>query len=122
VKQIVNEVVAFAYQANAALAIVSDNTFLWESGDFSVDAVLRAAEYGGTHYETLRNVMNRNWDSVFTIADYDSSLSAKEYLESHCTGHIRKLYDISLVNRPTFLGECLESFADECKPLLVSRW
>lgn len=120
ISEILGDVVALAWNANASLAIVSNNTFYWEPGSFSVESVLGQAEYAGTYYETLAPLFNQDWDSVITIADYDSSLSAKEYLSRSCSGRINKLYDISLVNRPTFLAECLGQFANEVKPLLVA--
>lgn len=119
IRKIVGDVVALSWKANAHLAIVSDSTFLWEPGSFDAKAVLRRAEFGGTHYETLAPLLNRDWGTVVSIADYDSSASAKRFLSSS-SGRIGKVLDISLVNRPTFLGECLAQLADEVEPLLVA--
>jgi len=124
VSRIVDEVVALAYQAEASLAIVSNTATIWEPGKFSTDDVLREAEYGGTHYEKLTPILKQDWDTVVTIADYDSSSSAADYIRRHATGRIRKVIDISLVDRPTFLGECLGPLASELEPVLVgnSSW
>lgn len=120
VETIVDDVVALSYMANAHLAIVSNTTVYWAPGTYSVDDVLAKAQYGGTHYETLVDLLDQDWGVVITIADYDSSLSAKR----HCAkagGHIDQLLDISLVNRPTFLAECVGQVADEVRPLLVAQ-
>ena len=121
VKRIVDEVVALAYKANASLAIVSDHTFLWDAGTFTSDLVLEKAEYSGTHYETLASVFNRDWATVITIADYDSGWTAKDYLSRHCTGRVQQVLDISLVNKPTFLAECVGMLADKVTPLLIGN-
>ena len=55
-----------------------------------------------------------------TIADYDSSLGAKQVLASR-SGRIGTVLDISLVGKPTFLSECVGQLADEVKPLLVAQ-
>jgi hypothetical protein len=120
IRTIIEDVVALSYTANAHLAIVSSSCFYWEPGTYNVEDVLAKAEFGGTHYETLKSLFDRDWGVVVTIADYDSSLSAKRAL-SHCTGHIDQVMDISLVNRATFLAECVGQMAAEVKPLLVGR-
>ena len=119
VATIIDDVVALAYMANAHLAIVSDTSRHWEPGTFDTASVLAEAEYGGTHYETLAGLFDRNWGVVVTIADYDSSYSAKWEL-LRCTGEIEQLLDISLVPRPTYLSEVLGHMAREVKPLLVA--
>lgn len=119
-EKIIDEVVSLAYKANASLAIVSDETFIWDPGTFTRDDVMRKAKFGGTHYETLASVFDRDWATVITIADYDSAWTAREYLQNTCRGRIQQVLDISLVNRPTFLAECLGLLADEVKPLLVA--
>lgn len=122
VRAIVNDVVALSYQANAHMAIVSDTCTHWEPGTYDVDAVLRHAEYSGTHYETLAPLFQgRDWGTVITIADYDSSLSAKQYLAAHMTGSIDTVLDISLVTRPTYLAECVGQKAREVRPILISN-
>jgi hypothetical protein len=121
VTAIVEEVVALAYKANASLAIVSDNTFLWDAGTFDADAVLEKAEYCGTHYETLSTLFDRDWATVITIADYDSAWTARDYLVKNCAGRIEQVLDISLVDRPTFLAECLGPLANAVRPLLVGN-
>ena len=121
VRTLIEDVIALAYMANAHLAIVSDTCAHWDPGAYNVDVVLARAEYHGTHYETLAPLLNRNWGTVITIADYDSSPSAKEALGNECTGHIEQLLDISLVNRPSFLAECVGMFADNVRPLLVGN-
>lgn len=119
VRRIVDEVVALAYQANASLAIVSDHSFLWGPGEATTEAVLKAAEYSGTHYETLAPIFDQDWETVITIADYDSAWTAQDYLAKNAKGRVHQVLDISLVNRPTFLAECIGRIADEVKPLLV---
>ena len=117
---LVDDVVAMSWKANASLAIVSNNTYVWEPGTYNTRDVLDRAEYGGTHYETLAPLFDaRNWGTVITIADYDSSYGAKEHL-AKSTGKIGKVLDLSLVNRPTFLAECVGQLADEVEPMLVA--
>ena len=120
IRTIINDVVAMSWKANASLAIVSDTTTLWAPGDYSVDDVLDRAEYGGTRYETLAPLFNRDWGTVVTIADYDSANIAKSVI-GNCTGHIGTVLDISLVNRSTFLAECVGQLADKVQPLMVAQ-
>ena len=121
IARIIDDVVALSYTANAHMAVVSNTTTHWEPGSYSVDDVLRACEYGGTHYETLEPLFTgRDWGTVITVADYDSSLSAKTHLRQRCTARIDTVLDISLVNRPTFLAECVGQLADEVRPILVA--
>lgn len=119
VHRIVDEVVGLAYAVNASLAIVSNNAFLWEAGTFDANTVLDHAEYGGTHYEMLAPIFDQDWETVITIADYDSSWAAQDYLARTATGRVNQVLDISLVNRPTFLSECVGRLANEVKPLLI---
>lgn len=119
VAAIVEEVVALSYKVDASLAIVSDNAYLWEAGTFTAADVLRAAEYSGTHYETLKPIFDRDWETVITIADYDSYGGVQGFLASHCAGRVGQVLDISLVNKVTFLAECVGRLANEVKPLLV---
>lgn len=120
-EKIIDEVVALAYKANASLAIVSDSTFLWDPGTFNSTEVMAAAEFSGTHYETLTSIFDRDWATVITIADYDSAWVARDYLAKHCEGRIDQLLDISLVNKPTFLAECLGQISTSVKSLLVGN-
>lgn len=120
VEGIIEDVVALSWKANAHLAIVSNQCFHWEPGTYNVADVLREAEFGGTHYEKLAPLMQRNWGTVVTIADYDSSYGAKEHL-AKSTGRIGQVLDISLVNQPTFLAECVGQLAGEVKPLLIAQ-
>jgi hypothetical protein len=120
VRKIVDDVVALSYTANAHLAIVSNTCTHWEPGEFDSRVVLEAAEFGGTHYEMLAPLFDRDWGVVVTIADYDSSYSAKEYLRNQCTGSIEQLLDVSLVNTPTYLADCLGQLAKEVRPILVA--
>lgn len=119
VKTIVDDVVGLAYEANASLAIVSDTCTWWPAGGYSTTDVLAAAEYRGTHYEQLVPLFQENWDAVIAIADYDSAFSAMRALAG-CKGRIGQLFDVSLVNRSTYLGECLAQLADEVRPLLIA--
>ena len=120
IRTIIDDVVALSWKANAHLAIVSDDTFLWEPGSYDSTAVLAKAQYGGTQYETLAPLFdNRSWGTVVTIADYDSSQDAKRVI-AQTNGHVGTVLDISLVEQPTFLGECISTIAQNVKPLLVS--
>ena len=120
VEAIVDDVVALSWEADAHLAIVSNTTTHWEPGEFSVEAVLQAAEFGGTQYETLAPLFeDRHWGVVVTIADYDSSWDAKRVI-ADCNGTIDTLLDVSLVSKPTFLAEVVGQLAAEVKPLLIA--
>ena len=120
IRTIIDDVVALSWKANAHLAIVSNDTFLWEPGSYDSTAVLAKAQYGGTQYETLAPLFdNRSWGTVVTIADYDSSQDAKRVI-AQTNGHVGTVLDISLVEQPTFLGECISTIAQNVKPLLVS--
>lgn len=121
VQAIVDDCVALSYMANAHFACVSNSTRHWEPGTYDSASILREAQYGGTHYETLESLLNMDWGVVVTIADYDSSQSAKQHIKSLCHGHIDSVLDISLVNRPSFLAECVGQLADEVRPLLVAK-
>jgi hypothetical protein len=120
VRTIVDDVVGLAYEANAALAIVSNSAFFYQAGAFSTSQVLEDAEYGGTHYEMLVPLFtDQDWDAVVTIADYDSSPTAARAL-ARCNSKIGQLFDVSLVDRSTYLAECLAPLADEVRPLLIA--
>ncbi len=118
VRRIVADVVALSYTANAHMAIVSNTTTYWQPGTYNVDQILAAAQYGGTHYETLAPLFDREWGTVITVADYDSSPAAKGALAA-CKGRIDQVVDVSLVNRPTFLAECVGQLAQDVKPILI---
>lgn len=120
VETIVDDVVALSYVANAHLAIVSNTCTSWDPGAYSSDVVLQHAEFGGTQYEQLVPLLEQDWGTVVCIADYDSSPSAKSRCAS-AGGHIDELLDISLVNRPTYLSECVGQLADRVRPLLVAN-
>lgn len=119
VRAIINDVVGLSWKANAHLAIVSNTAHHWEPGSYNVNDVLARAEYGGTYYEQLTPLFDRQWGTVITIADYDSSRDAKRYITTHAKGAVDTVLDISLVNRPTFLAECVGTIAKEVRPLLV---
>lgn len=119
VETIVADVVNLAYMANAHLAVVSDTATHWGPGEFSVDTVLNVAEYSGTHYEQLAPLFEEDWGVVVTIADYDSSYGAKPAIAA-ASGSIEQVLDISLVDCPTFLAECVGQLAKEVRPLLVA--
>lgn len=120
IETIVEDVVALSWEADAHLAIVSNTCTHWVPGEYTVEAVLNAAEYGGTHYEELVPLFeDQDWGVVMTIADYDSSRGAKSALGG-MNGHIDTVLDISLVSCPTFLAECVGQLADETKPLLIA--
>lgn len=119
VRAIINDVVALSYKANACMAVVSNTTTFWEAGSYSVDDVLRSCEFSGTHYETLAPLFDgRDWGTVISIADYDSSYYAKGPVAA-MSGRISELVDISLVNRPTFLAEVVGQLADSVRPILI---
>ena len=118
IRTIAADVVGLAWKADAHLAVVSDTMTVWEPGGYDVKAILRAAEFGGTHYEQLVPLFNRNWGTVITVADYDSSWSAKELLRG-CSSTIEEIIDISLVDRPTFLSESLGHMAKKITPMIV---
>lgn len=120
IRRIIEDVVALSYKADACMAVVSNTTTFWEAGSYGVDEVLAHCEYGGTHYETLAPLFDRDWGTVITVADYDSSPWAKEHLKATCVGRISQVFDISLVSRPSFLAECLGQFAADVKPLLIA--
>lgn len=119
VTAIAADVVALGWEANAHLAIVSDTCFHWEPGTYTVASVLEAAEYSGTYYEMLAPLLDRDWGTVITIADYDSSADAKEFVGRSATGRIGRVLDLSLVNRPTYLSEVVGQLADSVEPLMV---
>lgn len=121
VRAIVDDVVALAYTANAHLAIVSNTTTHWDPGNYDSNSVLSKAEFGGTHYETLADLLQRDWGVVITVADYDSSVSAAHHIAANCRGTIGKVIDMSLVNRPTYLAECVGQLAKEVQPVLVAQ-
>lgn len=121
VRKIVDDVVSMSYLANAHLAIVSNTTTHWEPGNYDSASVLAKAEFGGTQYETLAPLLDRDWGVVVTIADYDSSRSAQQHIAAHCRGKIEQVMDVSLVNRPTFLAECVGQLADKVTPMLVAN-
>lgn len=121
VEAIASDVVAMAYKANSALALVSNTTKYWDPGTFSVQDVLQNAEYGGTHYETLAPLFNQDWGVVIAIADYDSAWSANKWIRENSRGSIQKLLDLSLVSKPTFLSEVLGQLALEIEPILLSK-
>ena len=118
IRTIAADVVGLAWKADAHLAVVSDTMTVWEPGGYDVKAILRAAEFGGTHYEQLAPLFNQNWGTVITVADYDTSWSAKETLHG-CSSTIEEIIDISLVDRPTFLSESLGPMAKEITPMIV---
>jgi hypothetical protein len=120
VKTIIDDVVALSWQADACLAIVSNSTTWWEPGSFNSEVVLKAAQFGGTHYETLAELLDQDWGVVVTIADYDSSRGAQQAI-ANCSGSIELLLDISLVPQPTFLAECVGQLAKETRPLLIAE-
>lgn len=120
VRALIDDVVALSWEANAHLAIVSNDTFHWEPGSYNVDDVLAKAQYGGTHYETLAPLFDKDWGTVVTIADYDSSAASKAHIRK-AKGRVGTVLDISLVHRVTFLSECVGQLADEVKPLLIRR-
>lgn len=119
IRAIAEDVVALSWRAKATLAIVSNTCKVWEPGTYTVADVLAEAEYGGTQYEKLAPLFQKDWGSVITVADYDSSWSARGAIAAQ-PGRIGKVFDVSLVNRPTFLAECVGQLADEIEPMLIA--
>lgn len=119
VEEIIDDVVALSYKANAHLAIVSNSTTHWEPGAYGTDDVLAKAQYGGTHYETLAPLFDRDWGVVVTVADYDSSRAAQPALLAR-KGVVDEVLDVSLVDRPTFLAECVGVRAKRVRPILMA--
>lgn len=121
VREIVGDVVALAYQANAHLAIVSNSSFHWEPGGFSTASVLKNSQFSGTHYESLAPLLQQNWGTVVTIADYDSSEYAKDFIKRQCSGTVEEVLDISLVSKSTYLSECVGQLSSKSvRPLLIA--
>lgn len=120
VRRIIDDVVALSYKANAHLAIVSNTATHWAPGTYDTDVVLKKAEYGGTQYEQLTPLLDQDWGTVITIADFDSSRSAFEFIRDNAKGRIGQVLDISLVNKPTFLAQCVGQLADEVRPILIA--
>lgn len=121
VRTIIDDVVALSWEADAALAIVSSTATYWEPGEYDTRTVLARAEYAGTEYQTLVNLFDgQEWGVVITIADYDSRPNAKQAFRQ-INGKVGQVLDISLVDVPTFLSECIGVLADEVKPLLVAE-
>jgi hypothetical protein len=42
-----------------------------------------------------------------------------DYHIAQCKGHIDEVIDVSLVNRPTYLAECVGQLADKVSPILI---
>lgn len=120
VRRIIDDVVALSYKANAHLAIVSNTATHWAPGTYDTDVVLAKAEYGGTRYEQLTPLLDQDWGTVITIADYDSSRGAFEFIRDNAKGRVGSVLDISLVNKPTFLAQCVGQLADEVRPILIA--
>lgn len=120
IEAIVEDVVALSYKADAHLAIVSNDTFLWEPGGYSVEQVLAHAQYGGTYYHSLLPLFDgREWGTVVTIADYDSFGSTLDDFRT-ASSKVHEVLDISLVNRQTFLSECVGVLAEKVRPLMIA--
>ena len=118
---ILEDVIAMSWKANATLALVSNTTRVFEPGSYNAQTVHDTIQLGGTRYETLEPLFDRGqyWNTVMTVADYDSALSAKETLAG-LSGRVGKLLDLSLVGKPTFLAECVGQLADSVEPMLVA--
>lgn len=121
IRTITPDVVALSYAVNATLVQVSSTARMHTPGRFNVDDILSVAEYAGTSYETLKPVFDEDWDLVICIADYDSYGVAKSVL-AKCKGRIGTVLDVSLVNRQTYLSECLGQLADEVRPILMAPY
>jgi hypothetical protein len=119
VRAIVEDVCALSYKANACFAVVSNTCTFWEAGTYDVKRILKASEFSGTQYEMLAPLFDgRDWGTVITIADYDSSYYAKPAVAA-MSGTIEEVLDISLVNRPTFMAEVVGQLAKSMRPILI---
>lgn len=121
IEAIADDVVQLSYSVNASLAMVSSTTRYFQAGTFNTQDVLAVAEYGGTQYETLAQVLSEDWDEVITIADYDSSPYAKRSLAANASCRIKKIWDIGLDNQSSYLAECLSQFAESVSPIVIRR-
>ena len=121
IEAIADDVVQLSYSVNASLAMVSSTTRYFQAGTFNTQDVLSVAEYGGTQYETLAQVLSEDWDEVITIADYDSSPYAKMSLAANASCRIKKIWDIGLENQSSYLAECLSQFAESVSPIVIRR-
>lgn len=119
VAAIAGDCVALGWKADAHFALVSNSCRYWAPGSYSVEDVLKRAEYSGTHYETLAPLFDQDWGTVVTIADYDSSPSAKAFM-ANVRGRVGRVLDLSLVDRPSYLAEVIGQLAGEVTPLLVA--
>lgn len=120
IRTIVDDVVALSYAANAHMAIVSFTTTVWEPGGYNSDDILAKAEFGGTHYETLAPLFDKDWGVVVSVADYDSARDAQHVIAAR-PGRIDQVVDVSLVNKPTFLAECIGVIAGNVRPVLIAQ-
>ena len=121
ISRIIEDVISLSYVANAHLAIVSNTCTYWAPGTYSVADVLKECEYGGTCYDQLAPLFDdKEWGTVITVADYDSYTEARSVLR-RCTGTVDLVLDISLVNRPTYLAECIGERATEVRPILIAN-
>ena len=121
IQAIADEVVALSYSINATLVLVSNTARRWAPGAFTTASVLEHTQFGGTYYEELQPVLNESWDRVVTIADFDSSGSAADYLRRKAKGSIGTIYDVSLVNRPTFLSIALNHLASKRHQIFLAN-
>lgn len=121
IEAIADDVVQLSYSVNASLAMVSSTTRYFQAGTFNTQDVLAVAEYGGTQYETLAQVLSEDWDEVITIADYDSSPYAEGSLAANASCRIKKIWDIGLENQSSYLAECLSQFAESVSPIVIRR-
>lgn len=116
------DAVALGYMADAHFALVSNTCRHWAPGAYNTDVILAQTEIGGTYYETLVELLNRHdWGQVIVLADYDSSASARDYILQNVTTTIEQVWDVSLVDRPTFLAECVGQVAKKVQPLLIGN-
>lgn len=121
VMNILDDVVALSWKANAHLVLVSNTARHWEPGTFNADTLRDHMEFRGTRYETLAELLDRDWGTVVTIADYDSSYETKQYIRDNSNGSIDTVLDVSLVNRPTFLAEVVGQRARVVRPLMIAN-
>ena len=123
IRTLASDFVALAFELNATLALVSNSCRVFQPGTATVQGILDMMETGGTHYETLVPLFKQQWANVLCVADYDSSLSAKEVFRRETPkGIVGQVFDISLVTRPTFLGEVVAQASNNpVQTVLVSK-
>ena len=129
-KAIAESVVRLADTLKCDLILVSSTAVRLPAGTFGVKTVLANWQNQLTLYNQLipyfRDI-SQSYDTVITIADYDSIASHKLAIQQECGARIQKVYDVCVEYvedgrgnlRTSFLAECLGQLADEVIPVFV---